>query len=192
MSAVTARANERLLIGRLAGLLFLVGSLGSIPVNQLFEPAVDPRAHMITGLGVASGLLCFLLPWDRIGERWFHVLPPVAALEVAITMWGVAPHGSAYMWFLVFIVVFAGYAFESRVAVAAHVGCASAMLAVPLLTAEQGELENVVATSLVALPILLVAAGVVVHLRERLTAAISAVEAEARLDPLTSVGNYRL
>jgi diguanylate cyclase (GGDEF)-like protein len=185
MSAVSARASERLLIGRLAGLLFLVGSLGSIPVNQLFEPAVDARAHFITGLGVASGVVCFLLPWDRIGERWFHLLPPVAAVEVAITMWGVAPHGGAYMWFLVFVVVFSGYAFESRRAVAAHVGCATAMLSVPLLTAEQGNVENVLAESLVALPILLVAAG-------RLTAAISAVEAEARLDALTGAGNYRL
>jgi diguanylate cyclase (GGDEF)-like protein len=192
MSAVSARANERLLIGRLAGLLFLVGSLGSIPVNQLFEPAVDGRAHLITGLGVASGLLCFVLPWDRLGEHWFHVLPPIAAVEVAITMWGVAPHGNAYMWFLVFIVVFAGYAFESRKAVAAHVGVATAMLAVPLLTASGDQLENVIAESLVAMPILLVAAGVVVHLRERLTAAIEAVGAEARLDPLTGVGNYRL
>jgi diguanylate cyclase (GGDEF)-like protein len=192
MSAVSARASERLLIGRLAGLLFLVGSLGSIPVNQLFEPAVDARAHLITGLGVASGLLCFVLPWDRIAERWFHVLPPIAALEVAITMWGVAPHGDAYMWFLVFIVVFAAYAFESRRAVVAHVSVSVAMLSVPLLTAPAGELENVIAECLVALPILLVAAGVVVHLRERLTAAIEAVGAEARLDPLTGVGNYRL
>ena len=192
MSAVTARANERLLIGRLAGLLFLVGSLGSIPVNQLFEPSVDARAHVITGLGVVSGLICFLLPWDRIREGWFHLLPPVAAVEVAITMWGVAPHGSAYMWFLVFIVVFAGYAFSSRRAVAAHVGVAASMISVPLLTAQEGDFDNVVAASLVALPILLVTAGVVVHLRERLTAAISAVEAEARLDPLTGVGNYRL
>ncbi|HEX2084368.1 MAG TPA: GGDEF domain-containing protein [Solirubrobacteraceae bacterium] len=193
MSAPTAhRASERLLIGRLAGLLFLVGSLGSIPVNQLFEPAVDARAHMVTGLGVASGLLCFVLPWDRLTERWFHALPPIASVEVAITMWGVAPHGHAYMWFLVFIVVFAGYAFESRKAVALHVLVASSMLAVPIVTTTAEELVNVVAESLVALPILVVAAGVVVHLRERLTAAIEAVGAEARLDPLTGVGNYRL
>jgi diguanylate cyclase (GGDEF)-like protein len=192
MSAVAARANERLLIGRLAGLLFLVGSLGSIPVNQLFEPAVDTRAHFITVLGVASGLLCFAMPWDRIAERWFHVLPPIAAVEVAITMWGVAPHGNAYMWFLVFIVVFAAYAFASRAAVALHVLVASVMLSVPLLTAPAVDFENVLAESLVALPILLVAAGVVVHLRERLTAAVEAVGAEARIDGLTGVGNYRL
>ena len=185
-------ASERLLIGRLAGLLFLVGSLGSIPVNQLFEPAVDPRAHMVTGLGVLSGLLCFVMPWDRVAARWFHLLPPIAALEVAITMWGVAPHGHAYMWFLVFIVVFAGYAFESRKAVALHVVFASTVLAVPIVTTVEEELVNVVAESLVALPILVVAAGVVVHLRERLTAAIEAVASEARIDALTGVGNYRL
>jgi diguanylate cyclase (GGDEF)-like protein len=191
-ASAPTRASERLLIGRLAGLLFLVGSLGSIPVNQLFEPAVDPRAHLVTGLGVASGLLCFVMPWNRVSERWFHLLPPIASVEVAITMWGVAPHGHAYMWFLVFIVVFAGYAFESRTAVAAHVLVASAMLAVPILTTTSDELHNVVGEVLVALPILLVTAGVVVHLRERLTAAIAAVGAEARIDALTGVGNYRL
>ena len=191
-ASVSLRPSERLLIGRLAGLLFLVGSLGSIPVNQLFEPGVDPRAHMVTGLGVLSGLLCFVMPWDRVAERWFHVLPPVAAIEVAITMWGVAPHGRAYMWFLVFIVVFAGYAFESRRAVAAHVGVAASMLAVPILTTTSAELDNVIAETLVALPILIVTAGVVVHLRERLTTAIAAVGAEARIDALTGVGNYRL
>jgi diguanylate cyclase (GGDEF)-like protein len=186
------RASERRLIGRLAGLLFLVGSLGSIPVNQLFEPGVDPRAHFVTALGVASGLLCFVMPWDRIAERSFHALPPVAAVEVAITMWGVAPHGRAYMWFLVFIVVFAGYAFESRKAVVAHVLVAASMLSVPILTSTSSDLDNVVAETLVALPILVVAAGVVVHLRERLTAAIAAVGEEARIDALTGVGNYRL
>jgi diguanylate cyclase (GGDEF)-like protein len=186
------RASERLLIGRLAGLLFLVGSIGSIPVNQLFEPAVDARAHWVTGLGILSGLICFVTPWDRLAARWFHVIPPIAAVEVAVTMWGVAPHGNAYMWFLVFIVVFAGYAFESRKAVAAHVGVAAAMLAVPLVTTTERALDNVLAETLVALPILLVTAGVVVHLRERLTSAIDAVASEARLDPLTGVGNYRL
>ena len=43
-----------------------------------------------------------------------------------------------------------------------------------------------------ALPILLVAAGVVVHLRERLTAAVNALAEEARRDPLTGLWNRRL
>src|SRR5688572_29721828 len=144
------RASERLLIGRLAGLLFLVGSMGSIPVNQLFEPGVHGRAHYVTALGILSGLLCFVMPWDRIAARWFHLLPPIAAAEVAITMWGVAPHGNAYMWFLVFFVVFAGYAFESRIAVAAHVGVAAAMLSVPVLTTTSDDFDNVIAEVLVA------------------------------------------
>jgi diguanylate cyclase (GGDEF)-like protein len=59
------------------------------------------------------------------------------------------------------------------------------------MTTDQ-ELENAIAESLIALPILLVTAGVVVHLRERLTAAIAAVADEARSDPLTGAGNYRL
>jgi diguanylate cyclase (GGDEF)-like protein len=186
------RASERLLIGRLAGLLFLVGAAGSIPVNQLFEPGVDARAHYVTALGLVSGLVCFLLRWDRLSAGWFHLLPPIAAFEVAATMWGVAPHGHAYTWFLVFIVVFAAYAFESRRAVAAHCLWASLVLAVPVVMTSDEALVNGVAESLIALPILLVTAAVVVHLRERLTAAVAAVGAEARADALTGVGNYRL
>jgi diguanylate cyclase (GGDEF)-like protein len=51
---------------------------------------------------------------------------------------------------------------------------------------------NAIGEALIALPILVVAAAVVVHLRERLTAAASYVAAEARSDALTGVGNYRL
>jgi diguanylate cyclase (GGDEF)-like protein len=191
-AGVLSRPAERLLIGRLAGLLFLVGSLATIPVNQLFEPHVSTRAHWVTALGVASGLLCFVMPWDRLRAGWFHVLPPIAALEVAVTMWGVEPHGEVYSWFLVFIVVFAAYTFESRLVVAAHTLAAVAMLAVPVLMATDGPAINEVGEALIALPILLVAAAVVVHLRERLTSAASFVAAEARSDALTGVGNYRL
>jgi diguanylate cyclase (GGDEF)-like protein len=189
---VLTSSAERLLVGRLAGLLFLVGSLATIPVNGLFDPAVSDRAHWVTGLGVASGLLCLLIPWDLIRPGYFHLLPPIASLEVAVTMWGVEPHGSVYAWFLVFIVVFAAYVFESRRVVTVHVLTAVAMLAVPVVGRSEGPASNELGESLICVPVLLVAAMVVVHLRERLTAAVSSVAEEARSDALTGVGNYRL
>jgi len=180
---------DRALLGRLAGVLFLVGSLATIPVNRLFEPAVGPWADWITALGVASGALCFLLPWHRLGDRSLHAIGVIATLEVAVTMWGVRPHGTAYVWFLVFVVVFVAYAFADRRAVAAHTLFAVSALAVPPLL---GGGVNSLAEMLIAAPILVVAAAVVVHLREGLQAQQAAVLAEARSDPLTGVGNLRM
>src|SRR5688500_15992306 len=108
------RAAHRLLCGRLAGLLFLVGSLATIPVHQLWEPGVPGRAYAITALGVVSGLICVLIPWGRLGEHAFRSIPAIASIEVAITMWGVETQSEAFVWFLVFVVVWTAYALDER------------------------------------------------------------------------------
>ena len=187
-----ARAAHRLLCGRLAGVLFSVGSIASIPVNQLFEPAVSGRVHWITALGIVSGLVCLAIRWDRLSPLWLHAVPFVASIEVGITMWGVGEHASAYLWFLVLIVVYWAFAFEHRWEVGLHVGLVIAVALYPLSTATDDQRANVLAETLVAIPILLVAAGVVVYLRERLAGAMAALADEARSDPLTGLFNRRL
>ena len=191
-SSVT-REEHRLRCGRLAGLLFAVGSMASIPVNQLFEPALSSRVHVITAIGIVSGLVCLAIPWDRLRPVWLHTVPFVASLEVLLTMWGVGgQHASAYTWFLVFIVVFWAFAFDTRREVALHLGFVIAVAWYPWLAAPEADKANVLAETVVALPILLVAAGVVVFLREGLTAAMAALAEEATRDPLTGAGNRRL
>jgi diguanylate cyclase (GGDEF)-like protein len=187
-----SRAAHRLLCGRLAGVLFLVGSLAGIPVNQLLQPVVDDRVHVISAVGIVSGLICVLLPWDRLHARWLQLIPAVGSFEVALTMWGVGVHAHAYLWFLVFIVVFAAFAFESRAVIVGHVALAAVVAWYPPLLVEGATQQNRIAESLVAVPILLVAAAVVVHLRERLTAAADAIASQALTDGLTGVGNYRM
>jgi diguanylate cyclase (GGDEF)-like protein len=186
------RSEHRLLCGRLAGLLFSVGSLASIPVNRLFEPAVSGRVDWITALGVVSGLLCLVIPWGRLSPLWLHAVPFVASIEVGITMWGVGEHAAAYQWFLVLIVVFWAFAFDQRWEVGLHLGFVAVVALYPLVLVSDAERSNVLAQTVVALPILLVAAGVVVYLRERLSAAVTALADEARRDPLTGLWNRRL
>ena len=187
-----SRAAHRLLCGRLAGVLFLIGSLASIPVNQLLGPAVDGRAHVVSAIGILSGLLCALLPWDRLAPRWLHLVPVVGSLEVALSMWGVGVHAHTYLWFLAFVVVFCAFAFVDRRAIAGHVLLAAAVAAYPVALVEDVARTNRIAESLVAVSILLVVAMVVVHLRERLSAAADQLAAQALTDPLTGVGNLRL
>ena len=189
---LASRAAHRLLCGRLAGVLFLVGSLVSIPVNQLFVPVVADRVHVISALGIVSGLVCCLLPWDRFRPALLHLVPVIGCLEVALTMWGVGVHAHAYMWFLVFVVVFAAFAFDGRAAIAGHLGCAMVIAFVPVALVTGGAQQNRIAESIVAVSIIAVACAVVVHLRERLTAAMAALAEEVTRDALTGAGNYRL
>jgi diguanylate cyclase (GGDEF)-like protein len=187
------RAAHRLLCGRIAGMLFSVAAVTTIPVNQLLvRPAVDGRVHELTAMALATGLVCLVVRWDRLPAGWLHVVPLLASVEVVLTMWGVGPHARVYVWFLVFIVVFCAFAFDRRGEVALHLCAVMAAGAYPLLTAPPADRANALAESLVAAPILLVAAGVVVHLRERLTAAVGALADQALSDPLTGVGNRRL
>ena len=186
-----SRAAHRLLCGRLAGVLFLVGSVASLPVNRLFDPSVGDRTYAITALGAVSAALCCALPWDRVAERWLHLIPVLGTAEVALTMWGVGPHAHTYVWFLVFVVVFAAFAFESRGAIALHLAGAVTVAFYPIALVEAGMRDNRLAESIVASSILVVACAVVVHLRERLTATMAALADEVIRDPLTGVGNYR-
>jgi len=188
-----SRVAHRLLCGRLAGLLFLAGSLAGIPVNQLFDPADMTRMHLTTLLGIVSGLVCVLLPWDRFHSGWLHAIPAIAAAEVLVTMWSIGGRDAdAYLWFLVLIVVFVAFAFDDRRAIAVHVTLCAVAAGYPILLVDAERRDAVIAEVLLAVPILLVAAGIVVYLRERLTAAVDALAGQALSDALTGVGNYRL
>jgi diguanylate cyclase (GGDEF)-like protein len=186
------RAAHRLLCGRLAGVLFLVGSLATIPVNQLWDPAVPTRVHYITALGVLSGALSLLVPWGRLGERSLQAVPVIASIEVAITMWGVGVHAQAFVWFLCFVAIWTAYALESRAVIAANLAGVLAVASYPIALVPAADRTNALAEQLLTAPILIVAALVVVLLRERLTAAAVALGDQARSDALTGVGNYRL
>jgi diguanylate cyclase (GGDEF)-like protein len=188
-----ARGAHRLLCGRLAGVLFLVGSLATIPVHQLWVPGVPERAYFITALGVISGAISLFVPWDRLSERWFRAIPAIASIEVAITMWGVGTQSEAFVWFLVFVVVWSAYALDDRLSVIINVTLAVVVAWFPVALATPGaDRINEVAETLIAVPILLVAAGVVVFLREMLLSAAIELGSQARSDALTGVGNYRL
>jgi diguanylate cyclase (GGDEF)-like protein len=141
-------------------------------------------------LAFLSGMACFAVPWDRVRASWFHLVPAVGIAEVGFSVWALGPHGNVVSWFYVFVVVFAALAFRGRVAVSAHVVFASVALAAPIVYAPESARDNLVRT-MVALPTLVVAAAVVVFLRERLQLGNEAMRRVAERDPLTGVGNYR-
>ena len=184
-------AAGRRAIGRIAGILFSAGGLATVPAYRLMENPSPPLiADLLPFLAVVSGILCFVIPWDRLRPAWFHLLPALGTLEVAFSVWTLGAHGNVVSWFYVFVVVFAALAFCERLSVMAHVVFASAALAAPIVYMPESARDNLVRT-LVALPTLVVAAAVVTFLRERLELGQDAMRRVAERDPLTGVGNYR-
>lgn len=176
--------------GRLAGILFIVGGLASIPANLLFDhPRVGTLNHVLVGLALITGVACLLAPWERIPAAVFHAVPITAAVEVAVTVWAVGRHGPVYEWFFVLVAVFAAYAFDSRRVVAAHLGFFTLAALLPLLYRD--DTVDEVARLGVMIPMLWVATGVVTFLHEGLLERQRALEDIARRDPLTGVGNRR-
>jgi diguanylate cyclase (GGDEF)-like protein len=185
-------ATRRRAVGRTAGILFSAGAVASVPANQLFkDPGAPEYVHLITALAFVSGLICFLIPWDRISEKWFQLVPVTASLEVALTVWSVRPHIETYSWFYVFVAVFVGFAFRDRRVIACHLGLVCACFALPLAYLDEGYRDALIQT-VVSVPILVLTGGIVALLRERLETEQQSLRELADRDALTGVGNYRL
>jgi diguanylate cyclase (GGDEF)-like protein len=184
-------AQRRAIIGRLAGLLFMVGALASVPANASFgHPVVGQRAWLIDALAFVSGLVCFFVPWERLSERWFHVLPAAGSFETALSVWGIGVHGGIYSWYYVLVAVFVAYAFDSRLQIAAHMALVGLVFALPVLyLPNTGDAFIRVA---VAVPVLCAVAAVVAYLREGLEQGKARLAEQARTDPLTGVSNLRM
>lgn len=182
---------RRTVIGRLAGLLFIVGALASIPANLLFRhPSVGLLNHVLVAIALVSGLGCLLAPWDRIPAWVFHGVPAVASAEVAVTVWAVGRHGPIYEWFFVLVAVFAAYAFERRRDLVLHMSIPTLAVCLPLLY--RSDSRDQIARMVVLISMLWVATAVVAHLREQMVARQRELADLARRDPLTGVGNRRL
>jgi diguanylate cyclase (GGDEF)-like protein len=185
-------AAGRRAIGRIAGILFSAGGLATVPAYRLMEnPSPPTAANLLPFVAFVSGVVCFLIPWDRLRPRWFHLVPALGSVEIAFSVWVLGRHGNVVAWFFVFVVVFAALAFGSHLQVAGHVVFATALLAAPILYAPETARDNLVRT-IVAVPTLVVAAAVVAYLRERLEFEQEVMRRLALHDPLTGVGNYRL
>src|SRR4051812_15390071 len=158
---------RKTVIGRLAGVLFIVGGAASIPANLLFrDPSVGTLNHVLVGVAIVSGLACMLAPWDRVSPRIFHAVPVLAAGEVALTVWAVGVHGPVYEWFYVRVAVFPAYAFESRRAIAFHMSVFTVLACLPI--AYRHGTNEQLARMGVLIPMLWVATASVAHLREGL------------------------
>jgi len=191
MKAAADAARRRAITGRLAGLLFAVGAIVSAPANELFtNPAAGQAARWTDLLAFVSGIVCLSIPWGRVPERWFHLLPIAGTIEVALSVWSVGTHGGIYSWYYVLVAVFTAYAFDRREQIAAHMGFVAVAFALPI--AYLPSASNAPIRTVVAVPVILAVAAVVGYLREGLEQGKALLAEQARTDALTGVANLRM
>ncbi len=94
-----------------------------------------------------------------------------------------AAYATVFMWYFVLVAVFAAYAFRRRAEAVAQLLFAVAGMTITSIYAQSLD-PDALANSIVAIPTICVAAGVVVWLRENL-------ERRERTDVLTGLGNRR-
>jgi diguanylate cyclase (GGDEF)-like protein len=172
---------------KLAAVLFIGGGLGAIPADALHRPAHEPTIYLLPLLALLSGAVCWLIA-DRVSRRWLPVMTAVATLEIALTVW-VA--GEVFAIYYILVCFFAAYVFSDRRMVAFQFAFASLMALLPVAHDPDSARQTLI-QGLVLIPTLLLTAGAITFLRERLQASEERFRRLAESDPLTGVGNYRV
>lgn len=183
---------SRRTVGRVGALAMLATSLVTlVTVHVLSGSSVPMSFDLVAACSMIAGVVCVLVPWDRISAAWLQLVPVLATVEIAAGIRVVGVFGNIGASYFVFVAVFCAYAFSSRLAVAGQVAFAAAASALPLFyaTAPSSHTPEQVAVGIV---VLVMIAGTVTVLREGLQARQRRLEEMAVRDPLTGVGNYRL
>ncbi len=171
----------------LASILFVGGGVGALLPDALHDPPHPTTVYLLPLLAVVSGLVVWTLA-GRLPRGALHVVAVIAALEVALTA---ALADQVFSIYFTFIAIFAAYVIESRRAIGLHVAFVSLIAFAPLIYDPDMARQNLI-QALVLVPTLILAAGAVAFLRERLAASEARYRQLSEIDPLTGVGNYRM
>ena len=172
---------------RLAALLFIVGSISTIPGTFLLDKDFEPWMYSLTGLAVLSGLVCLILPWWRIDERWLAAVPVVATIQIAVAV--VITHPVfTYLYF--FVAIYVALVFPTLRRQAPFLLLVMAALFAPLAYDDEPARRTILWPAAVAPGVFFISL-VVGRLTANLEASRDAYRRLSSEDGLTGVGNYR-
>ncbi len=158
----TDESKRRRRYGLVAGVLFVVAALATLPAELDFDPSSRWAIYATTLVAVCTGLICLVLPWERLPSSSLHVVPIVAGLEISAVIRATDPAGGVLF---VLVALFVAYAFASRAQIAAHLALIGLFLFAPLLY--DPEHSSTIHHALLELPTIVLVAGLVAYLRER-------------------------
>ncbi len=173
---------------RLAGLLFIVGAVSTVPATFVLEGGgIATWKYALTALGVLTGVLCILLRLDRLDRRWLRVVPIVATIEVAVA---VAITDAVFSYLFFFVAVYVALVFPRPREMAPYLALIVLALLGPLVYGSESA-RDVLLWTLAVAPGLVLTALVVGRLTHGLETSREEYRRLSDQDALTGVGNYR-
>ncbi|MGH2956243.1 MAG: diguanylate cyclase [Solirubrobacterales bacterium] len=172
---------------RIAGLLFIGGSLSTVPSLFLLDRPFEPWVPALTVIAIISGLICLLLPWQRVEERWLAVVPVAATLQIAAAV-AATDYVFTYLYF--FVALFVGLVFARVRQMLPFLALIMVALVVPFAY-ESEPVRQTTLWVLAVAPGVMFIAIVVARLTANLEASKEAYRRLSTEDGLTGVGNYR-
>jgi diguanylate cyclase (GGDEF)-like protein len=172
---------------RLAGLLFVVGSLTTIPASLLLEDPIESWKYLLTSLGVITGVACLVLPWQRLDERWLALVPVAATAQIAVL---VALTDPIFTYLYFFVALYIGLVFPGTSEIWPFLTLIMLAMLAPLAY-ESAPARETLLWVLAAAPFAALSAVVIGRLTSGLQASREAYRRLSGEDGLTGVGNYR-
>ena len=172
---------------RLAGLLFIAGTLTTIPGTFLLDQNFEPWMYSLTALGILSGLVCLMVPRWRVNERWLAAVPVVAILEIAAIV-AITHFVFTYLYF--FVALYVSLVFPEPRRMAPFLVLVLLALLAPIVYEDEPVREGLL-WAFAAGPGIVLTAVVVGRLTAGLEASREAYRKLSTEDGLTGVGNYR-
>src|SRR5687767_3794959 len=162
LGALESRA-ERLLAGRVAGVLYLTAALSVLLMLWLPGPEFTHPWVVWAGAGIAVtwGLAALIVvPWDRAPAAVSHLSTLGGFVLVALVASGTGGITSPAQHFLIFIVVYAAFFYPVREAIPYLVGCA-AVWALPAVYEPRAIDDGLVHDLLATVPAYIVVGGTI-------------------------------
>lgn len=164
----TGTVNSKLSrgFGTLAGLGFIGAAVVAVPSTLLLDPVPATEAYLVTVAGLATGLACMALPWERMDPRWLHLVGALATVQAAAA---VAVFGQSYIAFFFIIAMAVAYMVPDAKGFFAQVFLIGLALFGPVVYGPASA-ESTIQLGLVTYPLLILTAGIFSSLRRRMVA----------------------
>jgi MFS family permease len=147
--------------GRVVAFLFAFGSVSAIPGAIIVD--ADPLVYPVIAVGVAIGVGCLLVPWERLDRRVLFIPLVLGIVEVVLGM-RLADLDVAF--YFIYVAVLAGYVTTPRAELAIAIGLILAALFSPFLW--RADADEVLHHAVFAIPAIVIAVGMVRYLAETL------------------------
>jgi diguanylate cyclase (GGDEF)-like protein len=185
--------EERLLAGRVAGLMYLIAAGTAVLLLPL--PGAE-TGHWQVVLGLAAialawGLVCLLvLEWDRIPPLVSHFSCSLGLPMIAVMMTATGGATSPARFYLFFIVVYCSYFYRAREAIPYFAGCL-AVDAIPLFYDRAAVSNGLVGELVVLAPTIAILGGLILAGKRLLLELRDDARELSLHDPRTELANRR-